>query len=272
MPPGSSPDPGRRRALETLLADLGPQLCRAPRLPPDPLTNASPPPSPNSPDKPAQRPGKGPLNPRIASGYEEVDALVGGGFPKGRLSEISGPASSGRTSLALGLLATVTGGGELAAVVDGADAFDPRSAESVGVDLDRVLWARAPTWREALRCCERLLETEGIPLVLLDLGSEQPAASRSARRPERSPGLPGEVAWLRLSRRARASRAGLVVLSQQRLTGSHAEVALEMQPTRAHFSGTPALLEEIEIRAILARHRALPIDRTVSLRLGTRAA
>lgn len=240
MPPGSPPDPRRRRALEALLVDLGPQLRRGPGL------------------HEPQRPLNGAESPRIASGYAEVDALVGGGFPKGRLSEISGPASSGRTSLALGLLATVTRGGELAAVVDGADAFDPLSAESVGVDLDRVLWARAPAWREALRCCERLLETEGIPLVLLDLASEVPRAT--------------EVAWLRLGRLAKASRSGLVVLSQQRLTGSHAEVALEMQNTKARFSESPALLEGLEIRAMLARHRALPIDRTVSIRLGMRAA
>ena len=71
---------------------------------------------------------------------------------------------------------------------------------------------------------------------------------------------------------ARASRSGLVVLSQQRLSGSHAEVVLEMQSSNAHFSGPPVLLEELEIRAVLARHRALPIDRTVLVRLGTRAA
>jgi hypothetical protein len=216
------------------LADLGPQLQRGPR------TDASE---------------------RLESGYSEIDALVGGGFPKGRLSEISGPASSGRTSLALGLLAQVTRAGEMAAVVDGADAFDPQSAEAVGVDLDRVLWARAPAWREALRCCERLLETEGIPLVLLDLASGV-----------QQTGQPSDVAWLRLGRLTTASRSGLVVLSQQRLTGSHAELALELQSTQARFSQWPALLEALEIRAVLARHRALPIERTVSLRLGTRAA
>jgi len=198
-----------------------------------------------------------------------VDELVGGGFPKGRISEICGPASSGRTSLALGLLATITQGGELAAVVDGADAFDPLSAESMGVDLDRVLWARAPSWREALRCCERLLETDGIPLVLLDLAG---GLKQRTQRRTRSASVPSEVAWLRIGRLARTSRSGMVVLSRERLTGSHAEVALEMQTPKARFSGKPALLEELEIRAVLARHRGLPIDRTVSLRLGTRAA
>jgi len=254
MPPGSPPDPRRRRALEALLVDLGPQLCRGPSSSPEPVDRS-----------------------RIPSGYAEVDALVGGGFPKDRLSEISGPISSGRTSLALALLATITGSGQLAAVVDAADAFDPLSAESAGVDLDRVLWARAPGWREALRCCERLLETEGIPLLLLDLasdlGSQTANASRPSKPRERNANTRApEVAWLRLARQVQNSGTLLVVLSTQRLTGSHAEIALEMQSANACFRGSPALLEELEIRAVLARHRALPIDRTVSVRLGTRAA
>lgn len=245
-------------ALEALLVDLGPQLLRGPKLDRGPATETT------ASVATAE-------NPRIRSGYAEVDALVGGGFPKGSLSEISGSASSGRTSLALGLLATITQGGELAAIVDAADAFDPQSAESVGVDLERVLWARAPAWREALRCCERLLATEGIPLVLLDLASAAQTHLPVQRRNGAS-ATPNSVAWLRLGRLVKASRAGMVVLSQQRLTGSHAEVALEMQTTTARFSGTPALLEELEIRALLTRHRALPIDRTVSVQLGARGA
>lgn len=265
MPPaGSPPNPRRRRALDALLADLGPQLCRGPKLRSDPLTEAT--------KQPRAGKSEGHLlpNQRIPSGYGEIDELLGGGFPRGRLSEITGPACSGRTSLALALLATTTRCGQIAAVVDGVDAFDPLSAETAGVDLDCVLWARAPAWREGLRCCERLLQTGGIPLVLLDLANDvaRPAATGHRNSVERAP----EVAWLRLARHVKASRSVLVVLSTQRLTGSHAEIVLEMQNANAHFSGSPALLEELEIRAVLARHRGLPIDQTVSVRLGTRSA
>ena len=59
-----------------------------------------------------------------------------------------------------------------------------------------------------------------------------------------------------------------MVLSSRRLIGSQAEIVLEMKPTRPRFSGVPRLLEELEARAVLIRHRAAPVDREVALRLG----
>jgi hypothetical protein len=58
-----------------------------------------------------------------------------------------------------------------------------------------------------------------------------------------------------------------VLLSTKRLAGSRAEIALEMQPARAHFTGTPALLEELETRAVLVRHRSASQLRCARLRL-----
>jgi hypothetical protein len=196
---------------------------------------------------------------RRATGIADVDHLIGGGFPSGRLSEIAGPPSSGRTSLALALLATTTWAGEVAAVVDAADALDPASAAAAGVVLERVLWVRARNAHEAARCTERVLEAPGFGLVLLDLAAE---------------GLPAltTAAWQRLTRSVAAATTTLVVLSRERLTGAHADLALELQPTRAHFTGTPALLEGIEIEALVVRHRAGPAQRTVSVRLRSRAA
>ena len=59
-----------------------------------------------------------------------MDALLGGGFPRGELSEVHGPASSGRTGLVLSLVSRTTRGGALAALVDPDDRFDPASAAS----------------------------------------------------------------------------------------------------------------------------------------------
>jgi hypothetical protein len=128
------------------------------------------------------------------------------------------------------------------------------------VDLDRVLWARARGTREALRCAERLLQTEGFPLVLLDLIESYPNESRGSKTIQRA-------AWIRLARLAAGTRAALVLLSQERLAGPQAEITLALQPTDAHFTGTPLLLEELEARALLVRHRAAPIDRAASVRL-----
>jgi RecA/RadA recombinase len=214
---------------------------------------------------------------RHPSGLDAIDELLGGGFARGDLGEITGPASSGRTSLLFALLAsTTTGGvengggqsldgrrGELAALVDPGDAFDPGSAQAAGVDLRRVLWARVGPGRDALRCTERLLETEGLPFVILDLA---PGAAPSARSPG-EPEIPTS-AWTRLARRAAANRTALVVLSHQRRAGSQARIVLELQPARAHFSGCPPLLEKIETRAVLVRHPSGGHGRSALVRLG----
>src|SRR5260370_13573891 len=76
------------------------------------------------------------------SGVTEVDAVLGGGFPRGSLVELCGPASSGRTSLAFSLLAQATERQEACAFVDVADSLDPLSLAPAGVDLPRLLWIR----------------------------------------------------------------------------------------------------------------------------------
>ena len=243
--------PSRRRPserLEALLRDLGPQLQAGKAL------------------QEAREPRGQTI--RHASGIEGIDALLEGGFPRGELGEITGPACSGRTSLEFALLAKTTADKdrprELAAVVDTADAFDPLSAQAAGVDLRRVLWTRVGTaWRDVMRCTERLLETEGLPLVILDLA---PGAASRVRVPGQ-PEIPAS-AWIRLARRAAATRTALVVLSDQRRTGTEAWMVVELQPTRAHFSGCPPLLEDIETRAVLIRHRGGVSGRSALVRLG----
>src|SRR5471032_207613 len=78
---------------------------------------------------------------RVRSGVAEVDAATGG-LPRGCLTEIYGPASSGRTSLLLSILAAATAREEVCALVDADDGFDPASAAESGVGLARLLWVR----------------------------------------------------------------------------------------------------------------------------------
>jgi len=225
-----SPSPTRALALDALLRDLGPRRLRRGGLVPEP-------------------PGG------LGSGVPAIDRLLGGGFPRGRLSEICGGASSGRTSLALALLAHTTREGRVCAVVDPADGFDPRAAEEAGVVLDRVLWARAPGLRPALRAAERLLEAEGFALVLLDCTAQGLAAP--------------DASWKRLARTASGSNAALVLLSLARAAGTAAEIALEMRALHARFSGAPALLECLEAEACVLRSRAGPTGERARLRLRT---
>jgi recombination protein RecA len=76
------------------------------------------------------------------TGWTSVDAALGGGFPRGECSEIAGPASSGRTSVLCTLMAAAGARGEVTALIDTLDRFDPVSAAAMGLDLSRLLWVR----------------------------------------------------------------------------------------------------------------------------------
>ena len=215
--------------LEALLKDLGPSLRRGTAL--------------------SKSLGKG-LRQSDSNlkpcGLACIDTLLEGGFPTGQLAEITGPLSSGRTSVALSLLAQTTGGSaELAAWVDLADAFDPLSARTLGADLDRILWIRAHQLSEALRSLEKLIDTDGIPLVFFDSSGAKGT-------------IPDSV-WTRLSRVSRATETTLILLSERRLTCAQAEIVLEMQEARPFFQGTPPLLEKMALRAVIKRKRGSPI-------------
>jgi hypothetical protein len=186
--------------------------------------------------------------PRVATGIPALDALLGGGFPRGRLVEITGAVGSGRTSLAHALLAATTRAGEVAAVVDAADAFDPASAGAAGVDLARVLWARAPRPREALRCAERLLDARGFGVVVLDLG-------REAEPLRAQPRDTAAALWMRMTRSARASGTALVLLAGRSALGPFAALTLEARATRARFSLRPDWLEGSETELAPRRSR-----------------
>ena len=81
-------------------------------------------------------------------GIAEIDSLLAGGFPVGAISEITGPATSGRTCLALAFIAERTREGKVCAWVDVNDALDPESAAANGVCLRRLLWVRCRSGAE----------------------------------------------------------------------------------------------------------------------------
>jgi recombination protein RecA len=78
----------------------------------------------------------------LSCGIAELDAALGGGLPLGGITELTGPASSGRTTLILATLAEITRQGGTCAYVDMANSFDPVSAAALGTDLQRLLWVR----------------------------------------------------------------------------------------------------------------------------------
>ncbi len=186
----------------------------------------------------------------LPTGIPPLDRVLGGGFPTGRVSEVSGPASSGRTSLGLALLARATAAGEFVAWVDWADAFDPVSAEAAGVDLERVLWIRPTELDAALRSADQVLKAGGFALVGMDLartgasGTERPRIAASA--------------WPRLRKGAAAAGAAVVVLSEARVVGAAADLALELDAACPRFAAAPDWLEGLDTRVALVRNRTGP--------------
>src|SRR5579863_8635479 len=95
----------------------------------------------------------------VSSGVREIDALTGG-LPRGCLTEVCGPASSGRTSVLLAALAAATQRQEVCALVDINDAFNPLSAAAAGVNFERLLWVRCGVRLQKSGLLQRHRDTE----------------------------------------------------------------------------------------------------------------
>ena len=162
--------------------------------------------------------------------------------PRGALSEICGPASSGRTSALFALLAVLTQRQEVCALIDGSDSFHPASAEAAGVDLKRILWVRCKQQardrkslfrrlEQALKTTDLLLQSGGFGIVALDLGD-----------------LPSQVVqrvplttWFRFRRAVQDTPTAFVILEERAHAGSSATTVLETQPAEAQWTGPEGL-------------------------------
>ena len=105
----------------------------------------------------------------ISSGSLALDIALGvGGYPKGRIVEIYGPESSGKTTFALHAIAEVQKTGGRAAFIDAEHALDPVYASKLGVDTDELLLSQPDTGEQALEICEALVRSEAINIVVID--------------------------------------------------------------------------------------------------------
>ncbi len=104
-----------------------------------------------------------------SSGSLALDIALGvGGFPKGRIIEIYGPESSGKTTIALQAIAEVQKNGGRAAFIDAEHALDPVYAKNLGVDINELLLSQPDTGEQALEICEALVRSEAINIVVID--------------------------------------------------------------------------------------------------------
>lgn len=104
----------------------------------------------------------------IKSGSLSLDLALGGGYPKGRIIEIYGPESSGKTTLALHAIAEVQKNGGQAAFIDAEHALDPSYAEKIGVQIDNLLISQPDNGEQALEICETLVRSNAVDLIVVD--------------------------------------------------------------------------------------------------------
>jgi recombination protein RecA len=183
-----------------------------------------------------------------AIGIPQIDQALGGGLRRGHLSEIVGPRSSGRTTVICAALAAATGRGEVAAVIDTCDRFDPASAAEAGVDVSRVLWVRERgDAGRALKAMNLVLQAGGFGLVAFDLAD---VASLALRQ------FP-QTTWMRIARVIEGSQTVAVVVGSERIGRSPGGVTISLEATStwAGHSDRARFLERLYLspRIITAR-------------------
>ncbi len=201
-----------------------------------------------------------------------LDTCLRGGLPRGQLSELAGPRSSGRMTLFLQMVAAATQRGEIAALVDTLDRLDVASAAAAGVDLSRLLWIRGqeiagragpfgPAGAErsidrALKALNLVLQAGGFGVVAIDLADVPPAALRQ---------IPFTT-WLRVQRAIEGSDTACVLLTSEPLARSAGglTVSLTSRATWAGTSDRSRRLAGVDMRARVVSPRKR-IDGTVTL-------
>ena len=104
----------------------------------------------------------------LSSGALSLDLALGGGYPKGRIIEIYGPESSGKTTLALHAIAEIQKTGGTAAFIDAEHALDPAYAKKLGVDTTNLLISQPDNGEQALEICETLVRSGAVDLIVVD--------------------------------------------------------------------------------------------------------
>jgi hypothetical protein len=163
-----------------------------------------------------------------ATGVPALDAVLGGGLRRGHLSEIVGVRSSGRTTLLCQIAAAAMARGEIAAIVDTHDRFDPASAAAAGVDVSRLLWIRdRGDVSRALKAMNLVLQAGGFGIVALDLADVRIPALRQIPM----------TTWMRLSRVIEGSQTVALLVGAEHLARSPGGVTLALGGGEGQWTG-----------------------------------
>ena len=207
-----------------------------------------------------------PLDPQdaqasAATDITALDARLGGGFPRGQLSEVVGRRSSARASVVLQTLAAATRRGELTAIVDVLDMFDAPSAAAAGVELDRLLWIRGHAvvnpgfcrdlnqraLEQALKALTLVLQAGNFGVVVFD-AAEAPAPALKR--------LPFTT-WLRLQRMIEGSQTVCLLVGPEPMARSSAGTTVELDKGNLEFGiRNSELIPDSQFRIPNFTHRA----------------
>lgn len=197
----------------------------------------------------------------FSTGIDDVDTTLGGGIPRGSISEVAGALSTGKTSFALSTIAAITQSGAACAWVDVGDALSPESAAAANIILKRLLWLRMSAERrqrvtdkpwsrleQALKATDLLLQAGGFAAIVLDMSDVLP--QHATRIPLST--------WYRYRLAAEQARTALVLLTQTPCANSCAALALRCEPAQIpSFSrnGETALFEGQRYALVRERNR-----------------
>jgi recombination protein RecA len=157
----------------------------------------------------------------IPSGTLSLDLALGGGYPKGRIVEIYGPESSGKTTLALHAVAEVQKGGGTAAFIDAEHALDPAYSKKLGVDTTNLLVSQPDNGEQALEIVETLVRSNAVDIIVLDsVAALVPQAEIDGDMGDSLPGLQARLmsqALRKLTGIINKSKATVVFINQIRM-------------------------------------------------------
>jgi hypothetical protein len=195
----------------------------------------------------------------LSTGIPQIDSFTFGGLPRGAVTEIFGPPSSGRTSFMFSALAHATEHQEICALVDTNNSFDPESASQAEINFERLLWIRcASNLEHAFKSTDLLLQGGGFGLVVLDLGD---VAAKEAKRIISS-------WWYRFRRTVENTPTALVVMAQESCVRSCATLALELEQETWLWSSSSERLKPVRDgvvnRVNQVNSRVLSLSRSLS--------
>ena len=195
-----------------------------------------------------------------ATGWPDLDLPLGGGMRRGHLSEIVGGRSAGCTTLWLAMAASATARGEVVALIDTHDRFDPASAEAAGVDLTRVLWVReSGNADRALKAMNLVLQAGGFGLVAFDLSDVRGPALRQFPH----------TTWMRIARIVEGSLTVALLIGAEHVARSPggATIVLEREGMRAAVEWAGSNARNRRLQGLTIRPRVMSV-RTIGAAAG----